>query len=239
MSRPEASAQRYELLPGIVALPHGLLWLEASRSLVAADIHLAYEETIGGALPLWSTSDALKLLTAALERYAAAEIVLLGDILHSSRMSDGAARRVVAALATLRDRCELTAIAGNHEGRTRGAEVLGETHEAVERGGWLLFHGDAPLARGARNIVGHVHPSLALARGGESVPAFMSSTSLIVVPALTPYSKGLNVLSAECARALRAFDVPTSAVQVVASTTDRVFPFGALDGLRDAVRHIG
>jgi uncharacterized protein len=237
MSRPEPAAPRYELQPGVVALPHGLLWLETSRALVAADVHLAYEETIGGALPLWSSGDALAVLLAAVENENARELILLGDVLHSSRMSEGAARSVEATLASLRERCTVTAIAGNHEGRSRGAALLGETHEWVERDGWRLFHGDDPLLRGARNVVGHVHPSLTLARG-ESVPAFLCSPALVVVPALTPYSSGLNVLSPECARALRAFGASSGGVRVVAATAERVFPFGSLDGLRSALRRL-
>lgn len=235
MSRPEASAARYELLPGVVALPYGLLFLEASRALVAADVHLAYEEAIGGALPLWSSVDALEHLLEAVERTAAHELVLLGDILHSSRMSEGAARSVGDVLASLRARCSVTSIAGNHEGKSRGAALLGETHEAVERDGWRLFHGDDPLARGARSVVGHLHPSLSLARG-ETVPAFLASPTLVVVPALTPYSSGLNALSPECEQALRAFGVSTADVQIVAATADRVFPFGELEALRTALR---
>src|SRR5271168_2058832 len=141
MSRPEPSAQRYALLPGLVALPYGLLWLEASQSLVAADVHLAYEEAIGGALPLWSTRDALDLLLATVERTRARELILLGDIVHSSRLSDGASRSVAGALSMLRERCIVTPIAGNHEGKSRGTALLGETCEAVERDGWTLFHG--------------------------------------------------------------------------------------------------
>jgi metallophosphoesterase superfamily enzyme len=207
--------------------------MEASRALVAADVHLAYEEAIGGALPLWSTGFSLRVLLEAIERNAAREVILLGDILHSSRMSEGASASIGDALAALRARCTVTAVAGNHEGRSRGAGVLGVTHEAVERDGWHLFHGDRPLARGARNIVGHLHPSLRLSRG-ESVPAFLCSPALVVLPALTPYSSGLNALSQECTRALRAFGVAADDAYVVAATAERVFPFGALGALREA-----
>ncbi|HTX60483.1 MAG TPA: hypothetical protein VMH02_12515 [Verrucomicrobiae bacterium] len=236
-SGARASSDRCELMPGIAALPPGLLWIEATRTLVAADAHLAYEEAIGGALPLWSTGDALALLAAAIDRTDAQELVLLGDVVHSSRMSDGAAGAVRSALAALRERCTVTPIAGNHEGRTRGALLLGETADAVERDGWLLLHGDDPIAAGAaqRRIVGHLHPSLPLARG-ESTPCFLHAATLVVVPALTPYSSGLNALSPDCTRALHAFIASTEEVEVVAVTADRVYPFGSLGGLRNALQ---
>jgi uncharacterized protein len=227
--------ERCEVQPGIAALPHGLLWIAATRSVVAADAHLAYEEAIGGALPLWSTQETLALLLDAVDRNGAREVVLLGDALHSSRMSEGAAAVVVRALDTLRGRCAVTPIAGNHEGRSRGRRILGATAESIERDGWLLLHGDdAAAARNRRCIVGHLHPSLPLA-GGETVPVFLSAPELIVVPALTPYSTGLNVLSDDCTTALHAFVSSTNRIAVTAATADRVFPFGSLGSLRAAL----
>ena len=234
MSAPRPSSLSAALVDGAVALPQGLLWLERSRVLVAADAHLAYEEVIGGALPLWSTAESAHALLLAVRRVEARELVLLGDVIHGSRMSDGAARVVGDALALLRAQTRVTLVAGNHEGRSRGASVLGETEEAIERDGWVLVHGDEPVAA-ARVIVGHLHPSLPLG-GGTHVPAFLASPRLIVVPALTPYSNGLNVLSPAATAALRAFVSSTSELVVVASAADRVYPFGALGALRAAVR---
>jgi metallophosphoesterase superfamily enzyme len=112
--------------------------------------------------------------------------------------------------------------------------VLGETHESIERDGWLLLHGDRYVAA-ARCIIGHLHPSIAL--GGErSAPAFLASPEIIVVPALTPYSRGLNVLSGACAAALKAFVRSTASVCVVACGEDKVYPFGSLAGLRTLLR---
>ena len=226
-----ARGPQVELAPGAVALTHGVLWLERTRTLVAADAHLAYEEVIGGALPLWSTEESMHALLALARHTDAREIVLLGDVIHGSRLSEGAANAVGAALTRLREQCELTLIAGNHEGRSRGARVLGTTHEAIERDGWTLVHGDRPVTA-ARAIVGHLHPSVALG-GGAHAPAFVASPRLIVVPALTPYSSGLNVLSRECTQALERFIKSTEACNVVVSTAERVYPFGSLEQLRN------
>lgn len=236
--KPAPSLERFEMLPGIVALTHGLLLLERTRTLVVADAHLAYEDAIGGALPLWSTAESLAVLSAAIARSGARELVMLGDIIHSSRLSEGAAQAVARTLDSLRECVELVLVAGNHEGRSRGRNVLGTTVEAVERDGWLLVHGDetATLSdRPPRLIVGHLHPSIPLARG-ESVPAFLCSRNLIVVPALTPYSLGLNALGEDCTKALRGFGARTHDVSVVASTAERVYPFGRLSALRTALR---
>ncbi|MBV8726375.1 MAG: hypothetical protein JO233_01210, partial [Candidatus Eremiobacteraeota bacterium] len=185
MTTAHNAPSRHPLAEGIFAISGGLLWLERTRSLIAADVHLGYEEVIGGALPLWSTSPSVDTLLDAAKACAAQEIVLLGDIIHGAVLSRGAQSRISGALAALRDCARVELIAGNHEGRSRGVAVLGATHECLVRDDWLLMHGDRPTLNG-RAIIGHLHPSIHLG-GDESVPVFLASDRLIVVPALTPY----------------------------------------------------
>ena len=233
-SAPRESAAVIEMLPGVSAVAPGVLWLHGSRVLVAADVHLGYEDVIGGALPAWSIAEIVETLELLVRRMNAQELVLLGDVIHGSRMNEGAARAVAHGLDRLRGISKLTLVAGNHEGRTRGAAVLGETVEFVERDGWMLLHGDRPGY--ARSIIGHLHPSLPLG-GGESAPAFLAAQNLVVVPALTPYSSGLNLLSDACLRALAAFGVRSRHdVQVAVAAGDRVYPFGQLSQLRGVLR---
>jgi metallophosphoesterase superfamily enzyme len=232
---PSRAVPSYELARGVVALAPGLAWLPGSRSLIAADAHLAYEDVVGGALPLWSTAEIVATIALAAERIGAKEIVFLGDIIHGAQMSEGAIRVVRDGLAVLRSKAELTLVAGNHEGRSRAFRVLGSTVEECERDGWLLVHGDKPAALGRRAIIGHLHPSLHLG-GRTSAPAFVASDALVVVPALTPYSPGLDVLSADFADAIGLWSVRRGDVHVVATANDSVYPFGALGNLRDVLR---
>lgn len=215
----------------MVALAPGLGWLPGSRCLVAADAHLAYEDVVGAALPLWSTAEIVATLALVAERMDAREILFLGDIVHGAQMSEGANRTVRDGLGVLRAKAEVTLVAGNHEGRSRAFGVLGTTVEACERDGWLLVHGDRPAALGRRAIIGHLHPSLHVG-GRASVPAFVAGAALVVLPALTPYSPGLDVLSPEFADALGLWSVRRGEVHVVASTLDQVYPFGSLANLR-------
>lgn len=244
MRRPQKAAAAVDLAPGVTAAAPGVLFLQASRTLVAADVHFAYEDVIGAALPLWSTAEIAATLLLALRRLGASEIVLLGDVIHGSRMSEGAARAVSSALEALRSAARVTLVAGNHEGRSRGAAILGETSERIERDGWLLLHGDrapdaAALAVCKGTIIGHLHPSLALG-GGASAPAFLSSDRLVVVPALTPYSGGLNVLSSACRRAVAPFNAGAQReFEAVAVGGELLYPFGALSALRSAAGHPG
>ena len=226
---------------GASAAAPGVLWLHASRAVVAADVHFAYEDVVGAALPLWSTVEIVEALLRSVRDLGAEEIVLLGDVIHGSRMSQGAAATVQKALRRLRNAARLTIVAGNHEGRSRGAAVLGETVEFVSRDGWTLLHGDkapsgALLSLGSRWIVGHLHPSLALG-GRAKIPAFLAGHSLIVVPALTPYSGGLDVQSDACLNALRGFNIATrAALEVVAVTREQCYPFGSLAALGGVLR---
>jgi metallophosphoesterase superfamily enzyme len=230
----EAATRTARLAEGIDAVAPGLLWMDQTRTIVAADAHLAYEDVIGGALPTWSTTDAIAILLAAARTLDAREVLFLGDVIHGSRMSEGAAREVQAGLDQLRAVATVTLVAGNHEGRSRGADVLGETVEVAHRNGWLLIHGDKPC-HGERVIIGHLHPSVR--SGGTSAPVFLSGAQIIVVPALTPYSEGLDVCSDDCFEALQAFGLTSRGdLQVVAATAELVYPLGSLSSLRQELR---
>ncbi|MBV8300068.1 MAG: metallophosphoesterase [Candidatus Eremiobacteraeota bacterium] len=236
MTKPAAACETYQLADGVLALPGGFALLTQSRALICADAHLGYEDVMGGgaALPLWSTTEILASIALAARRHGAREIVFLGDAIHGAGLSAGAARAVRGALDALRAQAPVTLVAGNHEGRTRGVEVLGATVEACERDGWTLLHGDRPQPFAARTMIGHLHPSLHL--GGElTAPAFLGSRALVVVPALTPYSPGLDVLGETCLDALAPWGIERREVQVVVAGADRVYPFGSLSALRGAL----
>jgi len=238
MRLPSRPGEACEVAPGVVAVAPGLAWLPASRCLIAADTHLAYEDVVGAALPLWSTTEIVATLALAAQRLEAREIVFLGDIVHGAQMSQGAMRSVRDGLDVLRAIAAVTLVAGNHEGRSRAFAVLGSTVEECERDGWLLVHGDKAARLGQRAIIGHVHPSLHL-ESRTSVPAFVASNALVVVPAQTPYSSGLDVLSQDFADALGAWSVRRSDAHVVAATRDNVYPFGNLATLCDIMRTPG
>jgi metallophosphoesterase superfamily enzyme len=71
--------------------------------------------------------------------------------------------------------------------------------------------------------------------GKAAMPAFLAARDLVVVPALTPYSTGLDVLSDACIAALAPYGVVRGDLQVVAASADRVYPFGTLSRMRAAL----
>ena len=232
---PARASERHPLADGVVGLWPGVAWLPASGALVVADAHLAYEDVIGAALPLWSTGETVATVALLRRQTAAREIGFLGDIVHGARMSEGAGRRVRAALDALRAEAQLTLVAGNHEGRSRAFALLGATVERLERDGWLLVHGDGPAALGQRTIIGHLHPSVGLG-GAASAPAFVASEALVIVPALTPYSAGLDCCSEDFRAVLGAWNVRPDQAQVAAVGGELLHPFGSLSTLRDLLR---
>ncbi len=236
MTRPVPACESYAVADGVLAIPGGFALLTASRTLVCADAHLGYEDVMGGGavLPLWSTAEIASSIALASHRHDVAEIVFLGDAIHGSSLSEGAARAVGEALDALRALARVTIVAGNHEGRSRGVAILGATVEACERDGWTLAHGDRPAADARRTIIGHLHPSLRLG-ANDSTPAFLGGETLVVVPALTPYSPGLDVTGEACLAALEPWAASRRELQVVAATRERLYPFGTLSALRGAL----
>jgi metallophosphoesterase superfamily enzyme len=235
MILPAAAADAYPIARGVIALPGSFALLEASRALLCADAHFGYEDVMGGALPLWSTAETAAAIAVAARHHAVREIIFLGDLLHGPSMSDGAASAVQGALHALSEIAPLTFIAGNHEGRARGRSILGDTVESCERDGWHLMHGDKPPLAGTPAIIGHLHPSVHLG-GSRAMPAFLAARDLVVVPALTPYSTGLDVLSDTCLAALAPYGASRSGLQVVAASGDSVYPFGTLSRLHATLR---
>jgi metallophosphoesterase superfamily enzyme len=229
-----------ELAPGVFARADGLLFITSSRTLVAADLHLGYEECIGAALPLWSIAETARKLKVAIAKTQARELVLLGDIVHGTRMSEGASRCVISLLDHWRTLANVVAVAGNHEGRGRGRELLGHTVESVDRAGWHLTHGDIPGDKPSRlnprrSIIGHVHPSVRLSPS-MSAPAFVYSASLIALPAQTPFSPGLHVASREAQQAFSPWLAYGERARAVIVSRGRLLELGALEDVREAMR---
>ena len=222
MTLPSLATARHALADGVIGLWPGVAWLPASGVLIVADAHLAYEDVIGGALPLWSTAEIVASVTLLRRSTAAREIVFLGDIVHGAHDA-------------LRAEAELTLVAGNHEGRSRAFALLGATAERLERDGWLLVHGDGAPQLGTRTIIGHLHPSIRLG-GTTYAPAFVGSDALVVLPALTPVSSGLDCCSDDFRAVLGAWNVRPEQAHVAAIGGEFVHPFGALSTLRSLLR---
>lgn len=187
------------MTPGRIALeflPHHwidarlALWLATPRLLVVADLHWGYVETHrarGNLLPAWGDADIARRLASLIADYQPAEMIWLGDSLHSL---DG--RR--AADDFLRStQLPVTVIGGNHDARWSHAQ----NRTSLIRPPYYFHHGDRPAAHPIPanhiEIIGHFHPALAFSDGAGTrlkLPALVASPRRFILPAFSPWAAG-------------------------------------------------
>jgi DNA ligase-associated metallophosphoesterase len=178
--------------------PAGSLWLEQSRTLAVADLHLEKGSAFaarGQMLPPYDSADTLARLEREVEALDPARIVLLGDSFH-----DGGAEARLAACDGERlsrlaaGRC-LVWILGNHD--VDGPRRLpGEATAELTIGRLCLRHEPAPGPRA--EAAGHLHPAARVSARGRTVRrrCFVTDGERVVLPAFGAYAGGLNVRDA-------------------------------------------
>ena len=142
------------------------IWDPMRRTLLVADLHLGKAETFQRAgIPLPSDGD-LATLNALLElaqRWAPAQVIVLGDLIHSRMGLTPALLLKLEALPQLLG-CPLRLIGGNHD---QGC-VIGRLEQEPPQslGPWWLSHEPDPRP-GQLNLCGHLHPVASLGRGNN------------------------------------------------------------------------
>jgi putative SbcD/Mre11-related phosphoesterase len=235
------------LLPGLFGHPSGALWIEESRTLLVADVHLGYSWAQRRRGELGPLADAVakdKLLKLAKELNPF-QIVFLGDLVHAPRPCAPEREWIEALLTELSANTQIIAVRGNHDrafAREFGHLPL-TTVETWTAPGILALHGDrlahAPIPESALLILGHLHPSLSLhdaAGAKQRIPLFLVTPHCIVLPAFSPFARGFDVssgLPSELAAIFR-----NTEIQAFAATQTRVAPLGplrqAIDRMRDS-----
>jgi metallophosphoesterase superfamily enzyme len=165
------------------------LWIQDIRLLVVADLHWGYaasHRVQGNLLPAWGDGEIAARLKALAMDYQPAEMIWLGDSLHTLHGSDAAEDFLHTA------RCDVTVISGNHDARWKRAN----NRAFVSRGGYFLHHGDKDHAvpREALEIVGHFHPAVSWHDGAGTrlkLPALVAGTRRLVLPAFSPWAGGV------------------------------------------------
>lgn len=174
----------------------GALWIEASRMLVVADLHLekgsAYAAR-GQMLPPYDTRDTLRRLQAEAMATMPNAIVLLGDTFHDRRSEDRLAREDAEALRALAGFARLVWVVGNHD--ADGPQALpGEVRDEIAVDGLILRHEPTHGAQPGE-VAGHLHPCARVVASGGSVRrrCFVTDGERMVAPAFGAYAGGLNV----------------------------------------------
>ena len=172
----------------------GALFLEASRTLVVADLHLEKGSSFarrGSFLPPYDTGATIAALAEVVTRYDPVRVVALGDSFHDRRGPDrlgDAERDALARTVSGRDWIWVT---GNHDPElppSIGGVIAPET--AI--GDLVLRH--HPAAGGCRELAGHLHPVAKVVLYGRGVRsrAFLTDGERCVLPAFGAYAGGLN-----------------------------------------------
>lgn len=177
----------------------GALYWPAQETLIVADLHLEKGSSLarrGSLLPPYDTTTTLRLLAAAIARYAPRCVIALGDSFHdpdgASRLTDDD-RALLCALQEGRDWLWIT---GNHDPHLP-EEVNGRRSATAAIDGVSFVH--EPGASGkTHEIAGHLHPAARLAYRGQTVrrKCFIGDGARAVLPAFGTYAGGLNVLDA-------------------------------------------
>jgi DNA ligase-associated metallophosphoesterase len=180
----------------VVCLPSGALWLQQSRVLVAADLHLEKGSAFaarGQMLPPYDSRDTLARLEAEAVALSPSRIVLLGDTFHDpaaeGRLAEPDARRLAALAAD----AALTFVTGNHD--PAGMRHLpGAAVARVEIDGLTLVHEPTPEPT-VGEVAGHLHPCARLRGYAMSLRrrCFITDGERIIVPAFGAFTGGLNV----------------------------------------------
>lgn len=213
------------LHPEVTLLAPGGVFLRERATLVIADLHAGYVDTLrhrGVALPPVGDDVLLSRVDALLTACDPARVIVAGDLVHGAAAAHqrrGEDSALEALLARFRGRA-LTVVPGNHDRGLR--EALERRGVAVDAhavaGPHRVRHGDEDpetlrrlraevIAAQGLLLIGHHHPALSL-RGGPGVaarvPAFAWCEGLLAIPALSPFARGADLRHGEHGSALLA-----------------------------------
>jgi len=182
------SPPRLEILPDLWLDARLALWLAASRTLVMADLHWGFAESHrirGNLLPAWGDAEIAHRLRSLVTEYQPAEMIWLGDSLHT------VGGRTAAEEFLSANGVPIAVVVGNHDRRwSRAAEL-----SSVRRGKYVFHHGDrnVPINADELEVVGHYHPAVSWGDGAGTrlkLPALVQSKQRIILPAFSPWAAG-------------------------------------------------
>ncbi|MEO8438660.1 MAG: metallophosphoesterase [Spartobacteria bacterium] len=173
-------------LDGRLALFH-----ETEHWLAVADLHFGYElsqRAAGRLMPLWGMTSIEGRLVELLEDYQPRRLIIVGDLVHD-KASTGVA---IELLGRLRERCEVIALAGNHDRHVAHAIAFTPRWETPE---YAFQHGHCEADEPGRiQIIGHHHPAAAVRDGAGlrlKFPAFIQQERCWILPAFSPWAGGV------------------------------------------------
>src|SRR6266446_7654327 len=111
---PVTTASRVAIAPNVLLDGRLALFHERERWLAVADLHFGYElsqRAAGCLVPLWGMTSIEERLAQLLDEYQPRQLIIVGDLVHDK----ASLAEAVELLSRLRERCEVIALAGNHD----------------------------------------------------------------------------------------------------------------------------
>lgn len=180
---------RAEIQPRVWIDSRRAVFFEALRLLVVSDLHWGYaasHRAQGNLLPEWGDSAIAQTIDALIADYQPAEMLWLGDSLHTLKgrqhAEDFLARLSVPVII----------VPGNHDARWSAVS----NERRLVRDQFVFHHGDRPIGTrepGTIEVIGHHHPAFAWrdgAGGRLKLPALVQSSSRLILPAFSPWAAG-------------------------------------------------
>lgn len=173
------------------------VFMERSKSLIVADIHLGKAATFrrfGIPIPHGTTEEDLSRLEKLIESTSATRLLILGDLLHSVHGKVMKTFQAVERWRAKHSSVEMLLIPGNHDraaGEIPSAWRIERVCEAVPEGPFLLSHDDCQSESFV--IHGHQHPKVlvgVVAGARKSFPCFILSPRKLVLPAFGSFTGG-------------------------------------------------
>ncbi len=202
--RVARGVDRIEVAKGVEVTRDFALFLREERALVISDLHLGFEGALaeqGVSIPRFQRRVILERLERMLDRVKAEQVVVAGDFKHEfSRNLTDEWIEVKQVLRFLRDRVTPVLVRGNHDNYL--ATILGDLNlplrERADVAGHTIVHGHEEVSTLHPIVMGHEHPAVKLKDelgAVVSVPAFLVTDRLIVLPAYSPLALGVDVSS--------------------------------------------
>lgn len=221
------------------------LYLPKYKTIVIADSHIGYEESLqkqGVLVPMLQFRDILKRLENVFSSVKVEQVIFNGDIKHEfGTISRQEWKETFELLDFLQKHGKVILIKGNHD------TILGplamkknlEIKDYAVVGDFFITHGHKLLdiPKGIKTIViAHEHPAVTLREGRryEKFKCFLSGRykgkRLVVIPSLLQLVEGTDMLKGEILSPYLKQNLGNFQVFVVENK--KVYPFGRLGNLK-------
>lgn len=195
----ESNQHRLRLLPSFAA--HDVI----AKTVFVADLHLgkttAFHQA-GIPLPSGSDEDTLRRLSEVISHTEADELIILGDVFHSTALGTRAAAELMLACRARHPQVRWMIVPGNHDRRVPWHEWLGDIPLLTEGecvGPWRVSHHPLEEVTETMTLCGHLHPGTAIGRARSSkvtMPCFWLRRQSLVLPAFGSFT-GMHRITRE------------------------------------------